>query len=317
LSPLPFDLNDLYFFTVVVDRGGFSAAAVAIGVPKSRLSRHIADLERSVGTRLLQRNTRRLDMTEAGREFYDHCTKVMAQAQSAHLAMHKRTTEPVGTIRMSATVAVADWLLVDALPRFLADNPKVQVALQATNRFIDLLEEHVDLAVRGMKAEPEPSEIVQAGFCSVRWGLFASPKYLEAVGEIAQPHDLTRADALMYRSLDELEPAWRLTDSSNTVQVHRPPVRLQTDNMSVLKRAALADLGICELPLYACRAELAAGSLLPVLPDLRPRHGRLAILFPSRSGMSPAVRRLVEFLKAELPPLLQPHELVDEGPQSR
>ena len=310
LSAIPFDLNDLYFFTVVVDRHGFGAAAGAIGVTKSRLSRRIALLEDVVGTRLLQRNTRRLELTEAGREFYEHCVKMVEQARAANLAMQNRATDAIGTIRMSVTVAVADWLLVEVLPRFIAAYPKVHIALQATNRFVDLLDEHVDIAVRGMKAEPDSSEVVQTGFCSVRWGLFASPAYLDSLGGISNPQELSRTEALIYRSLDEVDPDWHLIDPSNKVQVHHVPVRLQSDNLAVIKRAALAGLGIGELPLYACREELSAGTLQPVLPELRPRHGRLAILFPTRTGMTPAVRLLVEFLKAELPPLLLPHEMV-------
>ena len=310
---IPFDLNDLYFFTVVVDRRGFGAAAAAIGATKSRLSRRIALLEEAVGTRLLQRNTRRLELTDAGREFYEHCASVVEQARAANVAMQNRTTDVVGTITMSATVAVADWLLVEVLPKFMAQYPKVHIALQATNRFVDLLDEHVDVAVRGMTAEPASSEVVQTGFCTVRWGLFASPAYLESLGGISMPEDLSRSVALMYRGLDEYFPAWRLMDRSSEMQVHQVPVRLRSDNLAVLKRAALAGLGVCELPFYACRTELAAGTLGPVLPDLRPRHGRLAVLFPTRHGMTPAVRLLVEFLKAEIPPLLLRNEMVDDA----
>ncbi len=313
MNAIPFDLNDLYFFTVVVDRHGFGAAAAAIGVPKSRLSRRIALLEEVVGTRLLQRNTRRLELTEAGREFYEHCVKLVEQAQAANLAMQNRATDAVGTTRMSVTVAVADWLLVEVLPRFLAAYPKVRIALQATNRFVDLLDEHVDIAVRGMKAEPESSEVVQTGFCTVRWGLFASSAYLASQGGISVPQDLSRSVALMYRTLDEVDPAWRLTDLSNETQVHHVPVRLQSDNLAVLKRAALEGLGVCELPYYACREELEAGTLVPVLPEWRPRHGRLAVLFPTRIGMTPAVRLLVAFLKAEIPPLLRRDEVVGDA----
>lgn len=310
MNAIPFDLNDLYFFSVVVDRHGFGAAAAAIGVPKSRLSRRVALLEEVVGTRLLQRNTRRLELTEAGREFYEHCVKLVEQARAASIAMQHRATDAVGTIRMSVTVAVADWLLVEVLPKFLAAHPKVHIALQATNRFVNLLDEHVDVAVRGMKAEPESSEVVQTGFCTVRWGLFASPAYLASQGAISAPQDLSRSAALMYRTFGEIDAAWRLIDLSDETQVHHAPVRLQSDNLAVLKRAALEGLGVCELPFYACRDELAAGTLIVVLPEWRPRHGRLAVLFPTRIGMAPAVRLLVEFLKTEIPPLLRRDEVV-------
>jgi DNA-binding transcriptional LysR family regulator len=169
MDSLPFDLNNLHFFVQVVQRRGFTAAAEVLGVPKSRVSRHIAELEESLGARLLQRNSRKLELTEAGSEFYGYCVSMMEQARAAHIAMQHRVGAVAGKLRVSVTVAVADLLLTKVMPAFLSKYPQLSVALQATNREVDLIDERIDVAVRGMKADPIASDIVQTRICTIRW----------------------------------------------------------------------------------------------------------------------------------------------------
>jgi DNA-binding transcriptional LysR family regulator len=316
MDSLPFDLNNLHLFVLVVERRGFTAAADTLGVPKSRVSRHIAELEDSLGTRLLQRNSRKLELTEAGSEFFGYCVSMMEQARAAHVAMQHRVGSVAGKLRVSVTVAVADLLLSKVMPGFLSRYPQLSVALQATNREVDLIDERIDVAVRGMKANPAASDIVQTRICTIRWGLLASPAYLCARPIDAVDH-LADADALMYQMLDSVDPAWQLYDESDAETSQSTRVRLQSDNLSVLKGAALSGLGVCELPLYACRDEMAAGTLKQVLPDLRPRFGRLALLFPSRRGVTPAARTFGDHLKTSLLSLLSPSELVEGVTSSR
>jgi DNA-binding transcriptional LysR family regulator len=313
MDSLSFDLNNLQFFVLVVERRSFTAAAEVLGVPKSRVSRHIAELEESLGARLLQRNSRKLELTEAGSEFYGYSVSMLEQARAAHLAMQHRTGAIAGKIRVSVTVAVADMLLNEVMPTFLSKYPQVSVALQATNREVDLIDERIDVAVRGMRSSPVASDIVQTRICTIRWGLFASPAYL-ASKSVESLNDLTDANALMYQSLDLVDPAWQLYDTMHAENSQRTRLRLQSDNLAVLKGAALSGLGICELPLYACRQELNAGTLKHVLPHLRPRFGRLALLFPSRRGLTPAARTFGEHMKTTLLMLLSPIELVEGAP---
>lgn len=310
MDSFPFDLNNLQFFVLVVERRGFTAAAEALGVPKSRVSRHIAELEESLGTRLLQRNSRRVELTEAGSEFYGYCVSMMEQARAAHVAMQHRVGAVAGKLRVTVTIAVADLLLTQVMPGFMSKYPQLSVALQATNREVDLIDERIDVAVRGMKADPVASELVQSRICTIRWGLLASPAYL-AMRPVRALEDLGDADALMYQTLDTPEPEWHLYDDRHVETRQRTKVRLQSDNLAILKGAALSGLGICELPLYACREELAAGTLKQVIPSLRPRFGRLALLFPSRRGLTPAARTFADHLKSSLLTLLTHSELVD------
>src|ERR1700757_1314320 len=145
MDSLPFDLNNVHFFVLVVERRGFTAAADALGVPKSRVSRHVAELEESLGTRLLQRNSRKLELTEAGSEFYGYCVSMMEKARAAQLAMkHRVGAAGGGRPRVSWTGAVADLLLTKVVPSFLSKYPQVSLALQATNREVDLIDERID-----------------------------------------------------------------------------------------------------------------------------------------------------------------------------
>ena len=310
MDSLPFDLNNIHFLVLVVERRGFTAAADTLGIPKSRVSRHIAELEESLGTRLLQRNSRKLELTEAGSEFYGFCLSMMEQARAAQLAMQQRVGAIAGKLRVSVTVAVADLLLTNVMPSFLSKHPQVSIALQATNREVDLINERIDVAVRGMRADPVASDIVQTAIGTIRWGLLASPAYL-AAKQLAAPADLSDAAALMYQTLDVVDPAWQLYDDANAEIHQRTNVRLQSDNLAVLKSAALSGMGVCELPLYACREELAAGTLRQIFPGLRPRFGRLAFLFPSRRGLTPTARAFADHLRATLLSLLTPRELMN------
>jgi DNA-binding transcriptional LysR family regulator len=314
LYPFPLDmsrldLNSLRLFVEVVERASFTAAGKALGIPKSRLSRRIAQLEEQLATRLLQRTSRRVSLTDVGRAFYAHCQAMMAEADAAHQTVLHRLAEPSGVVRASMPVAVAELVLAQVLPAFLTRHAKVSVTLQATDRRVDLLEEGMDVVIRGEGALPEPGSLVRSPLCSTPWSLVASPAYLEARPRLRRVEDLSRCEALLYQPGLDADAVWRLHGPDSAVQTVAAPTRLRSDNLPLLKQAALADLGIAGLPLYSCHSELSDGRLMRILPEWRPRCGRLSILFPERRGMAPAVRAFIDFLKAELPPLLGPLDL--------
>lgn len=306
MNPLSIDLNDLYLFTQVVERRGFTAAGDALGIPKSRISRRITQLEARLGSRLLQRTSRRMSLTDAGQELYRHCVAMVAEAHAGEDAVRKRLDQPTGVVRVSLPVAIADIVLAQLLPRFMQVYPKVRLMVQASNRSVDLIEENIDVVVRGLGVGQESSSLIQANLCSVRWALVASPSYLTQAGPIDNLESLARADTLHYGSINEAETLWRLLGQDDARR-HIPvgKLRLQTDNLAMLKEATLAGMGVAGLPLYACTAELAAGTLKVVLPEWRPKAGHLVVLFPSRRGLALAVRAFVDFLKSELPGLLE------------
>ena len=142
------DLNDMLYFAEVVERGGFAAAGRALGIPKSRLSRRVSDLEAHLGVRLLQRTTRKLSLTEVGEAYLRHCQAIRESAQAAADAVAQVQTEPRGTVRVSCPVTLAQTVLAELMPAFLAQHPLVRVEMQVTNRAVNVVEEGIDVALR-------------------------------------------------------------------------------------------------------------------------------------------------------------------------
>lgn len=298
--------NDLLLFLQVVERKGFTSAGEALGIPKSRLSRRLTLLEARLGTRLLQRSSRRLSLTDAGQALYAHCQVMLKEAEAGIAAVQQRSARPMGKVRLSLPVGLSEMVAGSLLPRFLLCFPDVQVSVQATNRSVDLIAEQVDVVVRGVGTalRLDTSSLVQACVCTVPWHLVASPGYLARIGPLDSLGDLEQADLLLYTPNDEADTELRLIDELGGRHVVSMSIRLQSDNLGVLRQAARNDLGLCGLPSYLCADDLASGRLLSVLPGWRPMAGHLVVLFPSRRGLAPAARALVDFLKTELPLLM-------------
>jgi DNA-binding transcriptional LysR family regulator len=169
------DLNDLYFFAAVVEHAGFSAAGRALGVPKSRLSKRVAQLEERLGVRLLQRTTRRFVVTEVGERFYTHCRAVLEEAQAAQDAVDELRAEPRGVVRLSCPVSLAQTVLAHILPDLLAQYPKMQVRLLSNDRRVDLIGEGYDLAIRVRTKLDTDANLVIRSFGHSSTKLVASP----------------------------------------------------------------------------------------------------------------------------------------------
>jgi DNA-binding transcriptional LysR family regulator len=293
------DLNDLYFFAAVVEHGGFSAAGRALGVPKSRLSKRIAQLEERLGVRLLQRTTRRFVVTEVGERFYGHCRAVLEEARAAQDAVDELRTEPRGVVRISCPVALAP-LLAPMLPVFLLAHPKVQLRLLATNRRIDLIGEGYDVAIRVREKLDTDATLVLRSFGQSRSLLVASPEFLDKHG---RPESLETLAMLPALTMFEHEGAhiWELFDSKgerNSVEV-KP--RLISGDFVVLGQAAAQGCGVALLPEEYCAGLIAQGKVEWVLPDWSTAQGTLHFVYPTRRGLLPAVRAFVDFLAERLP----------------
>ncbi len=294
------DLNDMVFFAEVVERGGFAAAGRALGVPKSRLSRRVADLEHSLGVRLLHRTTRKLSLTDVGEQFLKHCLAMREAAQAASQVAAQVQTEPRGTIRITCPVTLAQTGLGVLVPRFMAANPLVRVDMQVTNRVVNLVEEGIDVALRVRPTLEASGSLVikQLGRSCPK--LVASPALLARQGGVpAMPEDLSRLDTVAM-SVTEGRTSWRLIDSDGNEHlfVHHP--RYVADDLLTVQMAVLAGTGISVLPDYLCRDALQAGTLVQLLPGWRLPEGVVHAVFPSRQGLVPAVRRFLDFLGEHL-----------------
>ncbi|ABM33115.1 LysR family transcriptional regulator [Paracidovorax citrulli] len=294
------DLNDMLYFAEVVERGGFAAAGRALGIPKSRLSRRVSELEAQLGVRLLQRTTRKLSLTEIGESYLRHCQAVREAAQAASDAVAEVQTEPRGTVRVSCPVTLAQTVLGELMPIFLERHPQVRVEMQVTNRAVDLVEEGVDVALRVRPNLDDSGSMVVKRLDDVLQVLVASPALLARQGTPATLAELSRLDS-MAMSAPDGRTALRLVGPDGREEAVQLTPRYVADDLLTLKFAALAGTGMCWLPDYMCQAELGEGRLVRILPGWSTPRGVVHAVFPSRRGLAPAVRRFLDFLGETVP----------------
>jgi DNA-binding transcriptional LysR family regulator len=289
------DLNDMLFFAEVVDRGGFAAAGRALNLPKSRLSRRVADLEARLGVRLLHRTTRRLSLTAAGETYHRHCVAMREQAEAAEEAVMHVQTEPRGTVRLTCPVTLAQTTIGPLLPRFLAAHPQVRIDMQVTNRVIDLVQEGVDVALRVRASLDDSGSLVIKNLGQTHGVLVASPQLLQRFGAPKVPEELQRLPTVAMTAADGRATLHLLGPREAPFELqHRPAYT--ADDLVTLKYAVLEGVGMCVLPDYLCHDEMQRGELVPVLAGWEPRVAMVLAVYPSRRGMVPAVRRLLDFL---------------------
>jgi DNA-binding transcriptional LysR family regulator len=289
------DLNDLYYFVQVVEHHGFAPAGRALDVPKSKLSRRVAALEERLGVRLVQRSTRKFSVTELGQNYYQHCKAMLVEAEAAQEVIDLTRAEPRGVVRVACAVTLLHFRVGTMLAQFMADHPRVQVHLEATNRRVDVIQEGFDLALRVRFPPIEDSDLVMKVLGESSQCLVASPELLKQHAPLHAPVDLHGVPSLDL-GRPQREHVWQLDGPAGAAVVMPHTPRLVTDDMIALRLAALAGIGIVQLPTMTIREEFRSGALVRVLPDWVPRPGVIHAVFPSRRGLLPAVRKLIDFL---------------------
>jgi DNA-binding transcriptional LysR family regulator len=289
------DLNNLYFFARVVEFGSYTAAAEALGLQTSKLSRRVGALERELGVRLLNRTTRKLSLTDAGRTFHRHCTALIAEAEAAKDAMNQTLSSPRGVVRVSCPTGLLQSGVADILARYLSAHPQVRIALDATNRRVDVVEEGIDIAIRVRVPPLEDSELAMRPFGLSELILVASPAFIGTHGRPQALADLGGLPTLSMATVGK-EHTWRfLAENAGPVElVHTP--RLSTDDLYTLRRLVIGGMGVACLPTLLIGDDLSSGTLVRLLPSLSSRAGVVHAVFPSRRGMVPAVRALLDSL---------------------
>lgn len=287
------DLNNLYFFARVVDFGSYTAAAEALGVQVSKLSRRVGALERELGVRLLNRTTRKLSLTDAGKTFHQHCVALIAEADAARDAINQTLSSPRGMVRVSCPTGLLQSGVAEVLGRYLGKHPEVRIALEATNRKVDIIEEGIDVAIRVRLPPLDDSELAMRSFGPSEMILVASPALVAARGQPKALADIQRMPTLSMASVEK-EHSWRFVDAESKAAevVHSP--RLSTDDLYTLRWAAIRGIGVACLPTMLVTADLSSGALIRLLPSLTSRAGVVHAVFPSRRGMVPAVRALLD-----------------------
>jgi DNA-binding transcriptional LysR family regulator len=296
-------LEGFYYFTQVVDHGGFAKASRALGIPKSRLSRHVSSLEGTLGVRLVNRSTRRFVVTDVGHEVYQHATAMLAEADAALEVVEFARAKPCGTLRASCPVALAQSALAPILPVFLEAYPAIRLELHVSNRRVDVLAESFDVALR-VRSKPSGEDgLVMRTFREVDEFLMASPAYLKAAAPLHEPAELKQHTTLDYAGEFDRRPWELLGPAGERLAVEHKP-RIVCHDFMVLRQAVLAGLGVARIPESVVRADLKSGALVRVLPAWRSPQGIVHVVFPTRRGMLPAVRAFIDFLAERLPAML-------------
>ncbi len=291
------DLNDYYYFACVVEHRGFAPAARALDIPKSRLSRHVQQLEERLGTRLLQRSSRQFAITDVGQTFYRHARAMMDEMQVAEATVNRQTQTLAGRVRITCSVAMAQHQLIDLLMDFMSAHPKVDIVQQVTNAHVDIIESGIDLAIRAHSGPLPDSNLIQRHLMPAPWQLFAGERYLQAHGTPTTPNELEHHSGLKL-GWKPASGQWQLRNGQGAEASIPFNPRLCSDDMVTLKRAAKDGLGIVALPAYLCEEEVVRGELKHILPDWSAGNAEVSLLMPSRRGVLPAVQALADFLVA-------------------
>jgi DNA-binding transcriptional LysR family regulator len=288
-------LGTMEAFAAVVEAGSFSAAAQRLRSSKSLVSRQIAALEAELGARLFHRTTRSLTLTEEGRGYHAQVVQILGDIAEANRSVTVLGAAPRGRLRINAPMSFGYLHLAPAVPDFLALYPEVEIDLTMSDRFVDLIDEGVDLAVRlGRLGD---SSLVARKLAPIRRVVCASPAYLAAHGTPQTPDDLKHHQCLCYSNMS-MSDEWRFTRRDGTawpVEVHG---RLRADNGDALREAALKDLGLVQLPSFIIGRDLQAATLVSVLTDYLAQDANIYAVYPHTRHLSPKVRAFIDFLAA-------------------
>lgn len=300
LAPAALDLNDLGVFGAVASRRSFAAAAAALGVPKATVSRKVKALEEQLGLRLLERTTRRVAVTEAGAALLERWRRIEAEALEARALVERFGAGPAGTLRVTAPFTLGREYLAPLLPEFLARHPALRVVLVLQNAPDDLIASGLDVAIW-------PWPLAESSYATrvvarTRQAVWASPVYLSRRGTPRRPADLADHDALLYvGGGGPPRHEWTLRQGARTETVAVRPL-LACNDLAPLRAAARGGSGLLLADPTTVAEPVASGELVPVLPGWQGPAVEVRAVFPSRAGLSPKVRALVDFLVERLHP---------------
>ncbi|MGO2414890.1 MULTISPECIES: LysR family transcriptional regulator [Cobetia] len=286
-------LDALRVFVEVVRVSSFTAAARRLGISKSLASKRVAALEAELGVSLINRSTRKLHLTEAGRIYYEHGLRIREELESAEARVQSVTSQPMGQLKVSAQVSFGFMYLAEPTTAFMRRYPDVSVEILLEDQRFEPIDESVDLAIR-MGPLPD-SSMVSRPLCKVVYGLFAAPDYLARVNAPpVQPQDIRAFDTIFYGNYD-LGAHWRFTLNGQPFDVE-PESRLVINNLLGVVEAAKAGFGLAYLPTFAARSAVASGELVPLLQPYWNEHGSMVVLFRSRKYLPDKTRIYLDFI---------------------
>ncbi|WP_337048305.1 LysR substrate-binding domain-containing protein [Serratia liquefaciens] len=302
MSGLADRLDDLYYFTLVAQYGGYSAASRVTGISKNKLSLRVAALERHLGIRLLQRTTRKVALTEMGQRLMEHGLAMLFEVNSAQEMITNRLSEPSGQVRITCPSLAARLVMPACITEFMARYPKINIQLMTTDKRFDPVTDRIDIAIRlRERKDIELGFVVKELGNSVRI-FVATPEYLEKKGAPILLSDLSQHALFSLIDIDH-EQSWEFTDDQGNTSILQANIRLACREWDIVRHALFSHQGIAILPDIICHTDLQSGQLIQVLPQWRSPPLIAHMVFPTRRGMLPAVRVLVDFFTERLPGL--------------
>lgn len=286
-------LQAMRVFAHVVEVGSFTAAAERLGVSATAASRHVAELEAHLHTRLLNRTTRRVSLTETGRAYYERCVQILVDLDEAEQEAAKASIVPRGTIKLTASINFGMRHLAPALAEFLANRPEVRFDVSLSDRIVDLVEEGFDLAIR--IGGPGSENVVARRLGETRMVPCASPAYLERHGVPRTPQDLAQHNCLTYEYLSQRN-TWSFRDAAGAEHKVRVAGAMHSNNGDLLAEAGVHGAGIVFEPAFIVAPEVRAGRLVALLEDYEAALLPIWAVYPTRKHLSAKVRVFVDFL---------------------
>jgi DNA-binding transcriptional LysR family regulator len=284
---------EIQLFVQVAETGSLSRAAEALGLSNAAASRHLQALEDRLAARLVERNTRRLFLTDTGQEFFSRAKTLLADLKDAEDAVNASTLNPTGTLRITASLSFSMQHIAPLLREYTQRYPNVSVHVEAANRYLDIIDNNIDVAIRTREFEPD-SNITVRRLAATRRILVAAPRYLARHGRPQTLEDLQQHQLLIYTHANNPNEL-RFTRGDETTAVHVKGL-LESNDGQILRAAALDGLGILVQPTYIVYEDMVAGRLVPVLDDWDLPRLTINLAYPSRKHLSAKVRTFIDFM---------------------
>ena len=285
--------TEIELFVQVAETGSLSRAAEALDLSNAAASRHLSALEERLGARLVERNTRRLYLTDTGQEFFSRARAILSDLKDAESAVNATALNPTGMLRITASLSFSIHHVAPLLREYTQRYPNVTVHVESANRYLDIIDNNIDVAIRTREYEPD-SNITIRRLAQTRRILAASPRYLAQHGRPASLEDLARHDLLIYTYANNPNELRFTRDGQTTTIIAKG--LLESNDGQILRTAALDGLGILVQPTYIVYDDIVAGRLVPLLDDWDLPHLTINLAYPSRKHLSAKVRTFIDFM---------------------
>lgn len=282
------DFNEVAIFIKVVQEGSFSKAAHALGMPNSTVSAKISNLEKRLGVTLIQRTTRKLNITPAGDAYFKRCMMGLEEIKAAEAEIANIQGEPQGLLRITAPTELGGTVLPGIISQYMKKFPKVRIELILTDRRVDLVSENIDLAIRA--GEMKDSTLIAKKIGSNYFAPFASPKYIKSKGEPTHPRELKQHMCLQFTPIGVDE--WKMTGPKGSLNVPLS-ARVLINDMAALKQMAIMGDGIVFLPTYYCFTEVRNKTLVRILPEWRSNIAPIHFVYPAQRFVTPKLSSFI------------------------